>query len=155
LALRSLAQNLPGVLASDFQGEDANQSAVAQDIVTGEPRLRSLNDFAMIVVLADEPHDVQSWMEQVHTSAPAVPMTLLMPNETMPVVQPYLRQPNIYYLAGKGGALAYDQARGGEQQAAAAAVSGLQPFVVLIFILLILLGAVIGVVLARVARAKG
>jgi hypothetical protein len=143
LALRMLAQNLPAMLSSDFQGQDARESVVVTDVATGETRLSSLNDFDMIMVIADEPQDVQGWMEQVHSQAAQVPLTLLLPLEAAPVVQPYLRSPTVRYLAGKSGALGYEQARGGEMGAAAIAASGQLPFAVAVFIALLLLGAVV------------
>ncbi|MBC8078227.1 MAG: hypothetical protein H7Y32_19265, partial [Chloroflexales bacterium] len=149
LALRTLAQDLPGVLRSDFQGQDATQSAVASDVQTGQPLLTSLNDFAQIVVMADDPQDVQGWMEQVHSQAPNVPVVLLLPEETTPIVQPYLRQPNIFYLAGMSGALAYNQVRGGEAGVAAAATSGQLSYAVVAFIVLALVGALVGALMGR------
>jgi hypothetical protein len=151
LALRSLAQDLPGVLRSDFQGQDANQSAVASDVQTGQPLLTDLNDFAQIVVMADDPQDVQAWMEQVHSQAPGVPVLLLLPEETTPIVQPYLRQQNIFYLAGTSDALAYSLARGGEGAAAAAATSGQLSYAVAAFVALALVGALVG----ALARRRG
>jgi hypothetical protein len=149
LALRALAQDLPGVLRSDFQGQDATQSSVASDVQTGQPLLTSLNDFAQIVVMADDPQDVQGWMEQVHSQAPNVPVVLLLPEETTPIVQPYLRQPNIFYLAGKSDALAYAQVRGGEQGAAASTTSGQLSYAVAAFVALALVGALVGALAGR------
>jgi hypothetical protein len=147
LALRSLAQDLRGALRSDFQGNDATSSGLATN-PGGQPRLNSLGDFAMVLVLADEPADVQGWMEQVHPSATradgsSVPFGFLLPAETAPIVQPYLSQANVYHLAGKQGALAYQQLRGdsGATPEQLASQAGQQRFSLLIYLALFLLGA--------------
>src|SRR5262249_18990019 len=61
LALRSLAQDFRGVLGSDFQGNDATVSALVGGFETGKP-INTLDNLAMIVVLADDPTDVQGWV---------------------------------------------------------------------------------------------
>jgi len=155
LALRSLAQDFQGMLRSDFQGNDASEGSLASDVQTGQPRLTSLNDLSMILVLADDSADVQSWMEQVHRSAPQVPLGFLLPAETAPIVQPYLKQQLIYHLAGKQGALAYQQLRSTDAASAAliARDVGQQRLSILIFIGLFVLGAIaVGVAQATTRR---
>ncbi len=122
LALRSLAQDLRATLSSDFLGQDATVSPLALNSA-GKPRLKTLTDLAMIVVLADQPQDVENWQEQVHRSAPKVPMVLLLPAEVALVVQPYLHNPsqNIFALVGRQGALAYAAARQEDQEDSPAA----------------------------------
>jgi hypothetical protein len=161
LALRSLAQDFRGALRSDFQGNDATVSGLATD-ASGQPRLNRLTDFAMVLVLADEPADVQGWMEQAHPSARRedgsyVPFGFLLPAETAPLVQPYLRQSdNIYHLAGKQGALAYQQLRGdsGATPAQIADQAGQQRLSLLIYAGLFLIGAVGVGVSGALARGR-
>jgi hypothetical protein len=158
LALRSLAQDFRGMLRSDFQGNDASEGSLASDVQTGQPRLTSLSDLSMILVLADDSADVQSWMEQVHRSAPQVPLGFLLPAETAPIVQPYLKQPQIYHLAGKQGALAYEQLRSTDDTSSAliAREVGQQRLSILIFIGLFVLGAIaVGVAQATKRRRAG
>ena len=145
LALRLFAQDFRAVLMSDFQGNDATISALATGADPSKPRLTSLSDFSMVMVLADEAQDVQGWMEQVHRSAKQVPFAFLLPAETTPVVQPYLSQPGIFHLAGKQGALAYQSLRGGSGMPAAqiARETAQQRLSLLVFIALLLVGAVI------------
>jgi hypothetical protein len=144
LALRAIAQNFRAVLSSDFAGSDASKGALATNLKTGEPRLRDINDVAMIVVIANQSLDVQNWIEQVHRVTPTVPMALLLPSEVAPIVQPYLDQPGILHLTGKQGALAYSTRLKGISgyQAVAEAESGQHPFTVLIFVVLIIIGIV-------------
>jgi hypothetical protein len=156
LALRLLAQDFRAVLRSDFQGNDATISALATGADPANPRLTSLGDFAMVMVLADEAQDVQGWMEQVHRSANQVPFAFLLPNETTPVAQPYLSQPGIFHLAGKQGALAYHSLRGDNGMPAAqiARETTQQRLSLLVFIALLLLGALIVGVGTAVARRR-
>jgi hypothetical protein len=145
LALRTFAQDFRSVLRSDFQGNDATISALATGADPSKPRLTSLGDFSMVMVLADEAQDVQGWMEQVHRSAKQVPFGFLLPAETTPVVQPYLSQPGIFHLAGKQGALAYQSLRGGSGIPATqiARETTQQRLSLLVFIALLLMGTII------------
>jgi hypothetical protein len=155
LALRSFAQDFRAVLRSDFQGNDATISALATGSDPSQPRLSDLSDLSMMLVLADEPQDVQGWMEQVHRSARQVPFGFLLPAETAPVVQPYLSQPGIFHLAGKQGALAYQNLRGGDGMPAEriAREAAQQRLSLLVFAALLLVGAI--VVGASAAARRG
>jgi hypothetical protein len=145
IALRRMAQDFWSTLQSDFKGEDATVGALATDITTGEPRLESLENLSMIVVMADQTQDVQNWMEQIHRVVPEVPMALLLPAEISPVVQPYFG-PNVYQLTGKRDALTYTELRGDSSLASAQATrtDAQLGFAILIFIVLLLLGSVVG-----------
>jgi hypothetical protein len=158
LALRLIAQDFHSVLQSDFQGNDATISALAIGADPSNPQLTSLGDFSMMMVLGDEAQDIQGWMEQIHRSAPQVPIAFLLPNETTPLVQPYLSQTGIFHLAGKQGALAYQSLRGDSGMPAAqiARETTQQRLSLLVFIALLLLGALIvgaGAAAARRRRA--
>jgi hypothetical protein len=155
LALRSFAQDFGSALRSDFQGNDATISALATGADPSKPRLTSLSDFSMIMVLADEAQDVQAWMEQVHRDARQVPFAFLLPNETTPVAQPYLSQPGIFHLAGKQGALAYQSLRGESGMPAAQIAREItqQRLSMLVFTVLLLVGALI-VGISTAARSR-
>ena len=88
--------------------------------------------------------------------AQQVPFAFLLPNETTPVAQPYLSQPGIYHLAGKQGALAYQSLRGDSGMPAAqiARETTQQRLSLLMFIVLLLLGALVVGVGAAMARRR-
>ncbi|PDW00845.1 hypothetical protein [Candidatus Chloroploca asiatica] len=153
LALRQLAQDFRGQLQSDFDGNDASQSLVANN-PDGTPRISTLDDLAMILVLADEAQDVQAWMEQVHRAAPAVPITFLLPNEAQPLAQPYLRLPKVYHLAGQQGALALLSTDADSDSATIAATTGQLSFAVVVFLVLLAGGVLISLG-TRPGRPKG
>jgi len=157
LALRSFSQNFRAVLMSDFQANDATISALATGSDPSKPRLSSLGDFSMVMVLADEAQDVQGWMEQVQRSARQVPFGFLLPAETTPVAQPYLSQPGIFHLAGNQGALAYQSLRGGSGmpiEQIAREVSQ-QRMSLLVFVALLLVGAIaVGISAAAARRGR-
>ena len=151
MALRLLSQNLRAEFGSDFEGRDATQGLLATNM-DGSPRVSQISDLAMIIVLADQPQDAQIWMEQVHSTAPSVPITFLMPQETEPIVQPYLRLPNVYHLAGLQGALALNTLAGADGVAIAQA-TGQQSLAVLAFVILLIVGG-LGLALAHVLRTR-
>ncbi|MBK9715569.1 MAG: hypothetical protein IPO81_30450 [Kouleothrix sp.] len=161
LALRSLAQDFGRMLRSDFQGNDATLGALVIDLATGQPRLSQIGDLSMIMVLGDEPSDVQGWMEQVYPSArkpdgAAVPFGFLLPAEAAPIAQPYLTLPGIYHLAGKQGALAYQNLRGGAGMSLdqIATESAQQRLSSLVYIALFVLGAIVVGVAGALARRR-
>lgn len=146
-ALRALAQNFGQVLRSDFQGADMSVSPLASGKATGSNKpLASLNDLSMIMLLADEPVDVQGWMEQVYQAAPRVPFAALMTAEAAPAADPYLRQPNVYGLSGTSGALAFAALRGGDTRELTATTSQLRLGMALFVMLLLLAGLIAAIV---------
>jgi hypothetical protein len=153
IALRRMAQDFWSTLQSDFKGEDTTVGALATDITTGEPRLESLEDLSMIVVMADQTQDVQNWMEQVYRVVPDVPMVLLLPAEISPVVQPYFGS-NVYHLTGKRDALTYTELRGDSSLASAQATrtDAQLGFAILVFIVLLLLGSLVSWISRRQAH---
>lgn len=152
VALRALAQDVPGALASDFYGDNANISPLAEGFRTDRP-LTSLQAFSGVLVLADEALDVQGWMEQIHTSIPETPITFLLPAEAAPSTQPYMRQPNVFSVAGRSGALAYENLRGvPANDARIAQEFGQQRLGLLVFAVLLLAGIVVGGGAAAVKR---
>ena len=143
MALRSMAQDFYETLRADFQGLDATRGGLAVDPDTREWFLNTLADLSLIVVMADQPQDVQGWIEQIHTSAEDVPLVFLLPFETAPVVQPYLRHPQVFQLVGKQGAVYYQGMRTNDQHNVTMTyASGQQHFAVLVFVLLIFIGGI-------------
>jgi hypothetical protein len=149
-ALRRLATNFGDALRSDFQGHDATIGTLATDPGTGQVRLTQLNDFAMVVVLADEPNNVQAWMEQIRPVFQK-PMVFLVPASVQPLAQPYFRQPNVFSVAGTAGALGYEQAQGSPSPATSPALGELR-LSTLIVCALLLAGTLISLVYRLMAR---
>ena len=113
LALRAAARDFANELRRDFNGNDATRSGVAADPVSGEPRLQTVRDFAMVIVIADELPDVQGWMEQVYPSLGGqVPLALVTPAEVAPAARPFTTQPDVFAVSGYADSLAYTAQRG-------------------------------------------
>ena len=140
LALRRLAQDLRSELRSDFAGQDGSQSLVA-NYPDGSPRLRSISDLSMILVMGDSLQDVQAWMEQIHRAAPKVPIAFVLPEEALPLARPYLRQSGVYAVAGQRAALELQPTDPGSDQSPLAAANGRLAYAVAVFLLLLLIGA--------------
>jgi hypothetical protein len=154
IGLRQMAQNFRAALQSDFQGRDATIGVLATEPGSGAARLSTLNDFAMAIVFADEPTDVQAWMEQIRPSMDR-PITFLVPASVAPMAQPYFRQPGIFHLAGIEDAIAYRQLRG-DADAASLAQAGQLHLSVLIYAALLtisILGVLIYETVVRRRRA--
>ena len=140
LALRRLAQDLRSELRSDFAGQDGSQSLVA-NYPDGSPRLRSISDLSMILVMGDSLQDVQAWMEQIHRAAPKVPIAFVLPEEALPLARPYLRQSGVYAIAGQRAALELQPTDPVSDQSPLAAANGRLAYAVAVFLLLLLIGA--------------
>lgn len=152
IALRSMAQDFRNVLRSDFQGRDATVGQLATRLENSEPRIRTLNDLSMVIVLADEPTDVQGWMEQIYPAL-GKPIAFLIPAGLQPVAQPYFQQHNVYALTGTRGALAYEQMRGGVVAAETTQAVGQVNLATVIFAVLLLISA-LGVFLTQLMRRR-
>lgn len=144
LALRMISQDFRGAFTSDFTGNDVTNSGLVSGINTGR-EITELSDLSMVIVLADEPVDVQGWMEQVRPSVPEMPFAFLLPAETAPIIQPYTQQDNVFYLAGKRGALAYESLSelSDERTAQIARESGQLRLGLLVFVVLFVIGAIV------------
>lgn len=154
LALRLLAQDFrgPAGLGSDFLGNNAADGGLAGGTTTGNS-ITALQDVSMIMVLADDPVDVQGWIEQIHSKV-TVPMLFLLPAEAAPIIQPYMRLPNVTSLAGLRGALAYQSLATGETTQIAVQ-SAQQRAVLLVFVGMVLVGAVGVAIRSLLNRRKG
>lgn len=154
LALRSLAQNFGNTLNADFQGEDMTSSPLALGTSTGtNTPLTSLKNFSMIMLLADDQADIQSWMEQIYQAAPNVPFATLMTAEAAPASEPYQRQPHVFGLVGAPGALAYAALRG-DAQGTAAVETGQLRLGMIAFVGLLLVGAIVAAIVDATRRRK-
>jgi hypothetical protein len=153
LALRSMAQNFRQVISTEFAGRDARMSVLVTNMETGEPRLRTINDLSMIIVLADQLQDVQGWMEQIYRNLEhdpnnpqqkAVPMVFLLPSEVAPFAKPYMESPSVWDLTGRQGALSYSARFGGTEadRLRVAQANGQYHFATLIFLVLVLVGGI-------------
>jgi hypothetical protein len=141
LAVRGLAQDLRGALTSDFDGQDASQGLVA-NYPDGTPRISGIEDLALIIVLADQPQDVQVWMEQAHRQVrDQVPIAFLLTQDAQPLAQPYLRLPNVYAIAGQQGALALLASDPTADASELSRATGQLGFAVAVFVTLLVLGA--------------
>ncbi|MCX7791580.1 MAG: hypothetical protein N2378_13145 [Chloroflexaceae bacterium] len=155
LAVRGLAQDLRGALASDFDGQDASQGLVA-NFPDGTPRISGIEDLALIVVLADQPQDVQVWMEQAHRQVrDQVPIAFLLPQDAQPLALPYLRLPNVYAIAGQQGALALLASDPTADPADLSRATGQLAFAVVAFVVLLLLGAGAGALMRQRSASGG
>jgi hypothetical protein len=146
IGLRQIAQNLTLAFQRDFLGQDARVSAIAQ-------RANTINDFAMMIVLGDEPSDMQGWMEQVRPSYPGS-MAFLIPSGVKPVSQPYFTQPKTYVLAGTAEAQAFVQQIGGPDTGAFARQAAALRFATLSLVGVMLLGLLIAFAIDLSARRK-
>jgi hypothetical protein len=155
LALRSIAKDFRSTLSSDFKGQDATIGGVATDLETREPRITSIHDVSMIVVMGDHLQDVQMWIEQVHREAPEIPMAFVLPSEVAPLAQPYFQYDMVYSLVGKQGALSYKTLLGsafGNQAIATstAQTSGHYYFTIAAFLGLVVVGIFVRVVGSKI-----
>ncbi|MGC8801039.1 MAG: hypothetical protein ACP5UR_12445, partial [Chloroflexus sp.] len=152
LALRSIAGDLRAQLRRDYTGQDATAGLLATR-PDGSPRVETLADLAMIVVMADQVQDVQAWMEQIHSAAPRVPIAFLLPQEVYPQVLPYLRLPNVYAVAGQRGAVELRAASGTDGVVATMVAN--QTWATIMFVIVMMVGGVI-VIIERLRRpARG
>jgi hypothetical protein len=78
--------------------------------------IAALGDLSAIIVFADDPADVQGWMEQVYPgaarAATPIPLTLVVTADAGVMAAPYARQPGVTLLAGPLAAASYQAARG-------------------------------------------
>ncbi len=78
--------------------------------------IAALGDLSAIIVFADDPADVQGWMEQVYPgiarAATPIPLTLVVTADASVMAAPYARQPGVTLLAGPLAAASYQAARG-------------------------------------------
>ncbi|MEF3275404.1 MAG: hypothetical protein K6356_13605, partial [Chloroflexus sp.] len=152
LALRSLAIDLRAQLRQDYTGQDATAGLLATR-PDGSPRIRTLADLALIVVMADQVQDVQAWMEQIHSAAPEVPIAFLLPQEVYPQVLPYVRLPNVYAVAGQRGAS--DLRAAGNANEVATVMLSYQTWATIVFVMIIAFGSIVALVIRLRLAVRG
>ncbi|MBA3469222.1 MAG: hypothetical protein H0T53_06210, partial [Herpetosiphonaceae bacterium] len=70
--------------------------------------ISDIENFDLVVVIADEPGDVQAWVEQVWPVYKELPIAFLTTNETAPLIQPAIQiKADFYPLVGLAGAQSY------------------------------------------------
>jgi hypothetical protein len=78
--------------------------------------IAAIADLSAIIIFADDPTDVQGWMEQVYPAAtraaPPVPLMLVVTADASLTAAPYARQPGVMMLAGPTAAAGYRATRG-------------------------------------------
>jgi len=74
----------------------------------------SISDFAMILVITDDPNTAKSWIEQVGTHLKDTPLNMVVSAQVEPLIQPYFRaSPQLLsgYVAGVIHSLNYEHLR--------------------------------------------
>ncbi len=104
--------------------------------------VQSLDDFALIVVLADDPAVARLWVEQVARRRPDVPFVLVVSAQAAPLLEPYYQSGQVDgLLAGVMGGAAYERQTG--IQGLAQRYGGAFSQGVLVAVALIMLGSVL------------
>jgi hypothetical protein len=110
--LRSLVDTKDPVAAGEIF---RSRLSVSAEVWKSDPlsNVRSFGDFSLILVIANKPQTVRDWVEQVHTSSPAVPMVVITSAAADALIFPYTQgsaalPPQIAGLvSGYSGAEAY------------------------------------------------
>ena len=75
--------------------------------------VQSLDDFALLVVLADDPAVARLWVEQVARRRPDVPFVLVVSAQAAPLLEPYYQSGQVDgLLSGVMGGAAYERQTG-------------------------------------------
>ncbi|HBW53121.1 MAG TPA: hypothetical protein DEF47_24830 [Herpetosiphon sp.] len=97
LGIAQLGSNLRGAIANlllNREGADVNLLRIMSKLNSNNqldrPRITTTKDLDLLIVVADEPGDVQRWMEQFWAREPALPVAILTTNEVLPQIQPYV-----------------------------------------------------------------
>jgi len=97
LGIAQLGSNLRGAIANlllNREGADVNLLRIMSKLNSNNqldrPRITTTKDLDLLIVVADEPGDVQRWMEQFWSREPALPVAILTTNEVLPQIQPYV-----------------------------------------------------------------
>jgi hypothetical protein len=146
--LLGFAQSPSDVLPTNLAGERAWDAAGLQGV-------DSLEKFALVIVATENPDVARYWIEQVQPQLGATPLVMVLSAQAEPMVWPYYFA-NPSQVQGLVGGLA-----GGAAYLARSAQSGLatqywSPYSAgaLIAVLLMILGGIIYLISAQVARRK-
>jgi len=77
--------------------------------------VNSIKDFAMILVITDDPDTAKIWIEQVGTILEDTPLTMVVSAQVEPLIQPYFRSsPQLVsgYVSGVIDSMNYEQLLG-------------------------------------------
>jgi hypothetical protein len=111
-ALASLARTFGPAVAAAVPAAATDGRLPLRD---GMP-IAAIADLSAIIIFADDPTDVQGWMEQVYPAAtraaPPVPLMLVVTADASLTAAPYARQPGVMMLAGPTAAAGYRATRG-------------------------------------------
>ena len=80
--LAAFAQNPRWVTSNSLENNPAWDSEPLQNIT-------NLADFAMVIVLTDNPNTARGWVEQVHPNMGNVPLIAVVSAQVEPMVRPY------------------------------------------------------------------
>ncbi|GAA5529325.1 hypothetical protein Hgul01_03134 [Herpetosiphon gulosus] len=97
IGIAQLGSNLRSAIADllkNREGADVNLLRIMSKLNSNNqldrPRITTTKDLDLLIVVADEPGDVQRWMEQFWSREPALPVAILTTNEVLPQIQPYV-----------------------------------------------------------------
>ena len=77
--------------------------------------VKSLTDFAALLVISGDGESGRAWIEQVRPQAPQVPLLFVVPDQLGPMFQPYYTSGQVNgILAGTSGGLAYNLLEGAQ-----------------------------------------
>ena len=119
--LRSFAQNARAAIRNELVAQDPNNNVDLIGIMSkvssanqfDSAIINTMDDFDLLVLVADEQTDVQDWVEQVWAQYPALPVAIITTNETAPLIQPFIQvRGDFYPLAGLAGAQSYNALQG-------------------------------------------
>lgn len=96
VGLRALGRNMSAMLAADFRGQASSLN------------IRSLNDFAAVVVVAERAEDLRAWVEQISPLTNA-PVFAAVGFAAEPLAEPYLGTGIDGLLVGYRDAFTYDK----------------------------------------------
>jgi len=91
-----------------FDGSNAWGSPPLLDVDT-------IQDFAMILVITDDPNTAKSWIEQVGTTLDETPLTMIVSAQVEPLIQPYFQaSPQLLkgYVSGVIDSMNYEEILG-------------------------------------------
>lgn len=146
--LSSLAQLPQFAVSGTLNGQDPWSQPQLQTV-------RSLSDFALVLVVTESPDDARAWIEQVQPVMADTPLVMVVSAQAQPLVEPYFRAtPNQVQglVTGLLGSKQYEQLAGAP---AAAQVSWTSYSLVLwTAVLLLFLGALVNAASAWLSARK-
>ncbi len=157
VALARLANNFSGAFDRTADGRDLRSDAMTLRTFCGSSDGTaagcSLAGVGMIVVVASDAGEARTWVEQVGSVVPNVPLVFAVPAESAPYVRPYLLSDQTTMLAGLTDAAAL-----GASDSAVSALAGRQSDAVavgsVVWGIVVLVGAIPAFLGGLVRRSK-